>query len=152
MTRIYAVGFILLAGVLAWWRYDYVTAQNAALKTNLEAVSGVLNAERINAQEAANNALAAKIEESKREKEHQEYIDCVAAGKCGARVRYQSCPAVPDTGSSESESARAAAELDRQFQQWVNNHTALIIKYEQRVKALEAEDRRRANRGYCQPK
>ena len=154
MAQIKLIGFcILFAAIVgAYFRYDYVVKDRDSARAELSKTKGIIEKERQSAQEAANRSLAFRIDEANREIELNKLRDCVAAGTCGIRVRYQTCPALPDTAASGSDAAGAVAQSQRQFEQWYFSHRELIDKYEARVKALQYEVRARAAPDYCQPK
>lgn len=152
MLKLYLALAIILAAAAGYWRYDYVVKDRDAARAELSNTKGVLDKERQNAQEAANRSLAFRIEESNREEELNKLRTCVAAGKCGIRMRYQACPAMPATNPGGPEIIGTTAEPEREFQQWYFNNIALIDKYELRVKALQEELIARSKKDYCKAK
>jgi len=150
--KLIAFAVLIAAIAAAYWRYDYVVKDRDAKALELSQTKGVLEKERQTAQEAANRALAFRIEEANREKELNDLRDCVAAGKCGIRVHHKACPAVPNTSAGRSETIGTVAEPDREFEQNYFSHRALINKYELREKALRVELAARSRPDYCQPK
>lgn len=152
MIRIYIAAAIIVALGLACWRYDYVVEQNKDLKTQLESVNGVMERERINAQEAANLALARQIEANKNDQELEKLRDCIADKSCVPRVRVkQTCP-VPNTTSSTAGANAAGAgfaEIDG------SDYYRLIEAQKKAIwmiNGLQAELKARSQKDYCHPK
>ncbi len=140
--------WVLLAAA-GYFSYHQIQS-NALLRAENEAANSIIAAERESAQEAANRQLARIIEEGKRDAEHQKLVTCVANKSCGFKLRFQSCP-VSGSSSAGSESAEAAAESYRQFQQWNLDHRRLTREYEGKVKDLQQELIARSAPDYCKP-
>jgi len=152
MNRLYLTLALIVAAGLAYLRYDYVSDDRERLQAELSSANGIITAERENAQDAANRALANSIEEVKIEEEYNRMRDCIDNKSCGVVVRWKSCPPVPGATADKSSTTETVAELERQFQQDANYHKFIIKQWEQRVKALEADLIARSAPGACQPK
>lgn len=151
MNQLYALIAIITALGLAFWRYDYVSDDRERLKAELSSANGIIAAERENAQDAANRALAYSIEDQNREDEYAKLRECVDNRTCGVVVRWKSCAAVSNSGTDKSQATAEVAIAQREFQSWGVDHADLIKRYEQRVKALEADLIARSAPGACQP-
>ena len=150
-VKFYLCAAIIAAAAIAGWHYSSTIDENKRLKQEAKQSHAIIEKERQQAQDAANRALALSIEESQNEKEYKRLSECVANKSCGYVLRFKSCPSMPGSASGESESSKASAELEREFQRWSNDHAYLIRQYETRVKALTEELKVRASPDYCQP-
>lgn len=152
MIRLYIAAAIVAALGLAYWRYDYVVNQNKQLKTQLESVGGILERERLNAQESANLALARQIEAQKNDQELEKLHACIADKSCIPRVRVKATCPVPGTTTSATGSNAASAgfaEIDGQ------DYYRLIEAQKKAlwmIAGLQAEVAARSNPDFCQPK
>ena len=152
MIRLYIASAIVAALGLAYWRYDYVVNQNKQLKTQLESIGGILERERLNAQESANMALARQIEANKNDQELEKLRDCIADKSCVPRVRVKSaCPMPGTTTSATGANATSPgfAEIDGQ------DYYRLIEAQKKAlwmIKGLQAEVAARSHPDFCQPK
>lgn len=153
MIRLYIAAGLIAAAGLAYWRYDYVVTQNNELKTQLESIGGVLDAERKLAQDYANRALARQIEAQKKDEELEKLHNCIADKSCVPRVHIKSaCPAVSSAAASAAGSNAAAAELAEIDGQDYLNLIEAQKKALWMINGLQAEVAARSHPDFCQHK
>jgi ribosomal protein L20A (L18A) len=144
MVRVYMVILFVV---------NLIIDQNKYLKSQINDISGILLAERKEAQEYANRALARQIEAKKKDEVLEKLYNCIADKSCAPRVRVkQSCPSVPNTASSSSGINAAPpgfAEIDGQdYYRLIEAQKKAIWMIESLQKELLA----RSTADYCQPK
>jgi ABC-type phosphate transport system auxiliary subunit len=153
MIKLYVAAGLIAALGLAYWRYDYVVTQNNELKTQLEGIVGVLNAERKLSQDYANRALARQIEANKKDEELEKLHNCIADKSCVPRVRIkQACPTVPSstTGTAGADGAPTGfAEISG------SDYYRLVAAQKKAIwmiEGLQAEVEARSKPDFCNPR
>lgn len=159
----YITGLKYLAPVaivgLLWWRYDYVTDQNAKLKADLSAANEIIvQSEALVAKERQNAAeVALRAQKFYEDKQNdQTELDslraCVADKSCGVRVVKGACPVLP-RASTDAGGAEANDAADRrQFEQDYFRLVGSIKETKRLYNWMQQELIARAKPDACQPK
>lgn len=152
-----AAGVIAILGLM-YWRYDYVTTQNAKLKSDLSAASAqleqsqaIINKERQNAAEVALRAQKFYEDKQHDQTELDNLRKCVADKSCGVRVVKGACPTMPRPNSTAGGAETTDAADRRQFEQDYISLVESIKETKSRYNWMQQELITRSHPDYCSP-